>query len=1135
MKTSPRIPLTRSLFNPQVSRRSAAALLAGVAGLLALGAPDAFAQSNPTAQSLPFSQDFSALAATSTTYPAGFQGWDISTVPGSAFNTTGPTADRALTASGGASLTSGAVYNYNGKIGFLNTGSLDESLALAVVTTGLSSIQVQYDVMTIRNPYDGGSNTRTNEVTLQYRVGTSGAWTSLTGIEYRNINVTQTGVGVTTPQNVQTKTIILPPACDNQPVVQLRWASRQVSGGGSRPSFAFDNISVAQVVSVPTITTQPASRTNFAGTAASFTVQANGTAPFTYQWYKDNLSSPVSNGGQISGATSNVLSIANVSLANDADYLVIVSNGAGSATSSPPAHLTVTNQEPTFVVQPQDRTVLLGTVAGFSASVVGAIPLSYQWQSNGVDIADGPQFSGSGTSSLTISNAGMNLSGVTFQVVVTNAFGTNTSSVAALTVATSGVLAGWDFNGIINTTNPVTSQGSIVAVASPANALSFSNNTASGNDFGTVTPNNAWGSDTYPALGVSNKQAGLQFKVGTVGLRNITVDYETRGTPTASRFQRLQYTTNGTDFIDYPFSSSLIAASSYQPRSFNLTGFPGVRNNPNFGIRIVTEFESTASYGATNNAQYVGISSGYSSVGTLSYDILNISAEVTNASTPPTISSTTNFVIQDSAPYNTNFTIGDAETPVGSLSVSAVSGNHSILSDPGIINNGDGTATLTLSPSPNVDGIVPIIVRVTDSDGDVATTWFNVTVVPGNQPPVLSGLFATNMLTNATLTIPITIGDDNTPAGSLTLDKLSGNQTLLPTANISFGGSGSNRTVVITPVAGQAGVAPITISVNDGEKTTAANFTLLVRPNTAILFNESFDYDTAGAITARSFGLWQSHSSSGNGAIQVGSGVVTVTGSAAEDINAPLLGQPYPSNSTAVLYSSFKVNFSAAPDSGGNYFAHFKDNTTFGFFARVYASTLNAAPGSYRLGIGNSSGVTNTTAQLPQDLLLNSNYTVVTRLVLPSGTCTLWVDPTSESSDGVTDSSTVTNLADIYSYAFRQSPGEGTVAVDDLKVGLSFSAVTGIASFATPPHPSITGISIIGGNVVINGTNNSGNTPNFYRVLTSTNVASPLSNWTALGTNAFNANGSLNYTNATGGAQQFYILQVSTNGTSTGF
>ena len=198
-------------------------------------------QTNPAEQSLPYFQNFSTLDSSSTTYPVGWQGWMISTSPSSSFNINSPTADRTLTASGTAAITAGNVYNYNGKIGYLNTSSLDLSIVLSLSTTGKENIQVTYDIMTIRNPYDGNSNTRINEVTLQYRVGIFGNFTNLNGVEYRNNTTTQTGSG-TDPQNLETKSVTLPSSCDDQQVVQIRWASRQVSGSGSRPSFAFDNI-----------------------------------------------------------------------------------------------------------------------------------------------------------------------------------------------------------------------------------------------------------------------------------------------------------------------------------------------------------------------------------------------------------------------------------------------------------------------------------------------------------------------------------------------------------------------------------------------------------------------------------------------------------------------------------------------------------------------------------------------------------------------------------------------------------------------------------------------------------------------------------------------------------------------------
>lgn len=58
----------------------------------------------------------------------------------------------------------------------------------------------------------------------------------------------------------------------------------------------------------------------------------------------------------------------------------------------------------------------------------------------------------------------------------------------------------------------------------------------------------------------------------------------------------------------------------------------------------------------------------------------------------------------------------------------------------------------------------------------------------------------------------------------------SSNTTLVPNANISLGGSGANRTVRVTPTAGQTGTTVITLSLSDGDATSAASFEVIVIP-----------------------------------------------------------------------------------------------------------------------------------------------------------------------------------------------------------------------------------------------------------------------------------------------------------------
>jgi hypothetical protein len=83
----------------------------------------------------------------------------------------------------------------------------------------------------------------------------------------------------------------------------------------------------------PSITAQPANQSVVIGRSATFTVTASGTAPLAFQWQKD--------AAPISGATaSSYTTPATVQSDDGSTFLVVVSNGSGSTTSSS-AKLTV--------------------------------------------------------------------------------------------------------------------------------------------------------------------------------------------------------------------------------------------------------------------------------------------------------------------------------------------------------------------------------------------------------------------------------------------------------------------------------------------------------------------------------------------------------------------------------------------------------------------------------------------------------------------------------------------------------------------------------------------------------------------------------------------------------------------------
>jgi hypothetical protein len=82
----------------------------------------------------------------------------------------------------------------------------------------------------------------------------------------------------------------------------------------------------------PSITVQPANTNVFAGNNAAFSITATGNAPLNYQWLKAGV--PVSNGGAISGALTNVLTFVPAATNHTGNYSVIVTNLGGSVTSS---------------------------------------------------------------------------------------------------------------------------------------------------------------------------------------------------------------------------------------------------------------------------------------------------------------------------------------------------------------------------------------------------------------------------------------------------------------------------------------------------------------------------------------------------------------------------------------------------------------------------------------------------------------------------------------------------------------------------------------------------------------------------------------------------------------------------------
>ena len=215
---------------------------------------------------------------------------------------------------------------------------------------------------------------------------------------------------------------------NNTPGLSYAVTNYDLASGLGTPNGA-SLINALAPSSAPYFITQPVGQTATNGSSVVFSASAGGQTPLSYRWLFNGTNLPA--GANVSGTTSNVLTLSSVITANAGSYSLMVTNNYGSATSSV-ATLTVTSP-PSFTTQPADQALVAGGPAVFSATVAGASPLTYQWRLNGSNLGNGGNVSGATSNvlaftSLTAADAGG------YSLVAMNVYGSVTSSIAILTV-----------------------------------------------------------------------------------------------------------------------------------------------------------------------------------------------------------------------------------------------------------------------------------------------------------------------------------------------------------------------------------------------------------------------------------------------------------------------------------------------------------------------------------------------------------------------------------------------------------------------------------------------------------------------------------------------------------------------------
>ena len=228
---------------------------------------------------------------------------------------------------------------------------------------------------------------------------------------------------------------------------------------------------------------------------------------------------------------------------------------------------------------------------------------------------------------------------------------------------------------------------------------------------------------------------------------------------------------------------------------------------------------------------------------------------ITNDDTEVSVAVSPSSALEDGA-TNMVFTFTRVGITSGALTINFSVGGTAIFAPPGgdytqigadtFVNAGTGTvtflagsstATVTVDPfgdadlEPDETVILTVIAGAGYTVGTPSSATGTILNDDNSPPTIVVGYGQCGGVTTGTLNL--LVGDVETPAGSLTLSATSSNTAVVPLANISFGGSGANRTITIQAVA-QATVqfSDVTVTVTDGNGLmTSINIRVIVGTN----------------------------------------------------------------------------------------------------------------------------------------------------------------------------------------------------------------------------------------------------------------------------------------------------------------
>jgi len=216
----------------------------------------------------------------------------------------------------------------------------------------------------------------------------------------------------------------------------IKVADLNPGNGGLLDSFelilwgSVTNSSLIGLTNPPVILQSPLSKAATKNSSAFFNVEAVGTPPLAYRWFR--------NGIELSGQNNPTLFLHNISKVEEGIYTVRVFNQFGNSLSAGAALFV--NAPPEISAQPASLTNALGGDVTFNVAAIGNSPLRYQWRFNGAPLTN------ANGATLTLNNVQTSQLGL-YDVIVFNPISSIISD--SVSLSATNVLSSFSFGGFV--------------------------------------------------------------------------------------------------------------------------------------------------------------------------------------------------------------------------------------------------------------------------------------------------------------------------------------------------------------------------------------------------------------------------------------------------------------------------------------------------------------------------------------------------------------------------------------------------------------------------------------------------------------------------------------------------------------